>query len=156
MDVELPQFDHLGESERIRQSWQCRALLQAKGLDFAVVLSMLAHSYDDAMIRLLRIAFKGFYSIKAPFLGTAGKVDKAGRVCADVVTDYGKVFKMQPLYVDEVHFRDAMRRLADRLRLEDDERSELFAVAQRWIVCDFRLDPNMDPRDPDAKRLVAH
>ena len=156
MDVELPQFDHLGESERIRQSWQCRALLHAKGIDFAVVLSALAHSYDDAMLRLLRVAFKGFYSIRTPFLGSAGKIDKAGRVCADVVTEYGQVFKQQPLYADEIAFRDAMRRLADRLKLTDADRSEMFDLIRRWIVCDFRLDPTMDPADPDAKRLVAN
>ena len=29
-------------------------------------------------------------------------------------------------------------------------------LIRRWIVCDFRLDPTMDPADPDAKRLVAN
>ena len=156
MDVEVAPFDHLRDAELLRQSWQCRALLHAKGTDFAVVLSMLAHTYDDAMIRLLRIAFRGFYSIKAPLLGSAGKIDKAGRVVADVVTDYGRVFRLQPLYRSEIDFRDAMRRLADRLKLTDAERVEMLAVAQRWVVCDYRLDPTMDPRDPDAKRLVAN
>jgi len=156
MDVEFAPFDHLAEADLIRQSWQCRALLHAKGIDFAVVLSALAHSYDDAMLRLLRVAFKGFYSIRTPFLGSAGKIDKAGRVCADVVTEYGQVFKQQPLYADEIAFRDAMRRLADRLKLSDQDRVEMLAVAQRWVVCDFRLDPTMDPADPDAKRLVAN
>jgi hypothetical protein len=30
----------------------------------------------------------------------------------------------------------------------------MFAAVKRWVVADRRLDPNMDPQDPDAKRLV--
>ena len=156
MDVEFAPFDHLAEADLIRQSWQCRALLHAKGIDFAVVLSALAHSYDDAMLRLLRVAFKGFYSIRTPFLGSAGKIDKRGRVCADIVFDDRPPMKQQPLYASELALRDAMRRLADRLKLTDADRSEMFDLIRRWIVCDFRLDPTMDPADPDAKRLVAN
>jgi hypothetical protein len=155
MDVEVAPFDHLRDAELLRQSWQSRVLLHAKGQDFNVVLSMLAHSYDDAMLRLLRITFRGFYSIRTPFLCSAGKIDKWGSVYADEVTEYGRVLK-KLLYPSETHFRDAMRRLADRLKLTDAERVEMLAVARRWVVCDYRLDPTMDPRDPDAKRLVAN
>jgi hypothetical protein len=46
------------------------------------------------------------------------------------------------------------RRLADRLKLSDADRIEMFKCVQRWVVADRRLDPSFDPRDPDAKRLV--
>jgi hypothetical protein len=49
--------------------------------------------------------------------------------------------------------RDAFRRLADRLKLNDADRIELFKCVQRWVVADRRLDPTFDPKDPDAKRL---
>jgi hypothetical protein len=52
----------------------------------AVVLSVLAHNYDEAMPTLLRLVFPGFTSIAAPFYCSAAKVDKAGRIVADVVT----------------------------------------------------------------------
>jgi hypothetical protein len=139
-----------------RDSWQVRALLAARGLEQAVVLSMLAHSYDDDMLRILNIAYPGFVSISAPFLGTAGKVDKRGRICADIIFDDQPPMKLQPLYASEIHFRDAMRRIADQLKLSDADRIEMFDVAQRWIVCDFRLDPTMNPQDPDAKRLTVN
>jgi hypothetical protein len=49
--------------------------------------------------------------------------------------------------------RDAFRRLADHVKLNDPERIELFKYAQRWVVADRRLDPTLDPQDPDARRL---
>ena len=155
MDAEP--FAHLHSLEGIRSSWQVRLLLAAKGVDNAVVLSMLAHTLEDhELLRVMHVAYPGFVSISAPFLGSAGKVDKRGRVCADVIFDDRRPMRMQPLYRSETEFRDCMRRLADRLKLSDAERIEMFNAAQRWIVCDFRLDPTMDPRDPDAKRLTAH
>lgn len=119
----------------------------------AVVLSVLAHSFDDAMPVLLRIVYPGFTSIAAPFYCTAAKVDKAGRVVADVVTKDGQVVKDAKVFDDEIQMRDAFRRLADRLKLSDPDRIELFKSVQRWVVADRRLDPTFDPKDPDAKRL---
>ena len=52
--------------------------------------------------------------------------------------------------------RDAFRRLADRLKLSDSDRIEMFKYVQRWVVADRRLDPTFDPQDPDAKRLTTH
>src|SRR5262245_556628 len=138
----------------MRDSWQCRALLMAEGRAFSVLLSVLAHTYDDAMPVLLRVTFPGFTSIGAPFLCTAGKVAKSGAIVANMVDFDGCIVKDFALYRDETEMRDEFRRLADRLRLSDDDRMEMFKCVQRWVVADRRLDPTMDPRDPDAKRLV--
>lgn len=55
--------------------WTARALVATRREHIGVVLlSVLAHNYDDAMPVLLRVAFPGFTSIQAPFLCTAGKV----------------------------------------------------------------------------------
>lgn len=138
----------------LRASWQARVLAGSGGHLGAVVLSVLAHNYDEAMPTLLRLVFPGFTSIAAPFYCTAGKVDKAGRVVADVVTRTGEIVKDAEVFASEEKLRDEFRRLADRLKLSDPDRIELFKCVQRWVVADRRLDPNFDPRDPDAKRLV--
>lgn len=141
----------------LRQSWQVRALIEAHNKHIGVVLlSVLAHTYDDAMHVVMRVAFPGFTSITAPFLCTAGKVAKNGVVMADVVQRDGTISKNVGLYRNTLKLRDAFRRLADRLKLDDQERIEMFSALKRWLVCDYRLDPTMDPQDPDAKRLVAH
>lgn len=140
----------------LRASWQARALSAAGGHMGAVVISVLAHTYDDAMPTLLRIVFPGFTSIAAPFYCSAAKVNKAGQVVADVVSKSGEIVKDAKVFDSEIALRDAFRHLADRLKLSDADRIEMFKCAQRWVVADRRLDPNFDPQDPDAKRLVVH
>lgn len=122
----------------------------------AVVLSVLAHTYDDAMPVLLRIVFPGFTSIAAPFYCTAAKVDKSGAVVADCVTKDGQIVKDAVVFQSEGEMQDNFRRLADHLKLNDSDRVELFKCVQRWVVADRRLDPTFDPKDPDAKRLVLN
>jgi hypothetical protein len=137
----------------LRASWQCRVLTEAKGQLGAVVLSVLAHSFDDAMPVLLRIVFPGFTSIVAPFYCTAAKVAKTGAVVADCVTKSGSIVKDSVVFPSEQVMQDQFRALADRLKLCDEERIALFKCLQRWVVADRRLDPTFDPKDPDAKRL---
>lgn len=138
----------------LRDTWQGRTLAAAEGKTGAVLLSVLAHNYDDALLPLLQVVFPGFTSITAPFFSTAGKVAKSGHIVADMVTRTGKIAKDFPVYRDEIEMRGDFRRLADRLKLSDADRVELFAAVKRWVVADRRLDPTMDPRDPDAKRIL--
>jgi len=137
----------------LRASWQARVLAAAGGHLGAVVLSVLSHNFDEAMPALLRLVFPGFTSITAPFYCTAGKVDKTGAVVADVVTKTGDIVKDSVVFASEAQLQTEFRRLADRLKLNDADRIEMFKCVQRWVVADRRLDPNFDPKDPDAKRL---
>lgn len=140
----------------LRASWQCRALLTAKGHTGAVLLSALAHTYDDAMLPLLMVAFPGFKSITAPFISSAGKIDRTGAIVVDVVEKNGTISKDVAIYKTEIELRDDFRRLADRMRLNDQDRIEMFKVVQRWVVADRRLDPSFDRKDPDAKRFLVN
>jgi hypothetical protein len=142
----------------IRDTWQARVLVAAQskteGVIGAVALSVIAHNYDDALLVLLQTIFPGFQSIQPPALCTAGRIDKSGAVVANLVERSGRIVKDYQLYRDEIALRDDFRRLADELKLDDSDRIELFICLQRWVVADRRLDPTMDPKDPDAKRLV--
>jgi hypothetical protein len=120
------------------------------------VLSVLAHNFDDAMLTLLNVLFPGFYSIRAPFLCSAARILKSGQIVADVVTADGRIVKWAKLFESEKAMEAQFRRLADRLKLNDEDRRGLFVAVKRWVVCDYRIDPNMNPMDPDAKRLVVH
>ena len=103
---------------------------------------------------LLRLVFPGFTSIAAPFYCTIAKIDKTGAIVADVVTKDGQIVKDSVVFRSEVEMEGQFRRLADRLKLSDQDRVEMFKCVQRWVVADTRLDPNLDPKDPDAKRIV--
>jgi hypothetical protein len=138
----------------IRDTWQARCLTAAHGMTAAVLLSVLAHNYDDALLPLLQVVFPGFTSITAPFFCTAAKVSKSGHIVADMVEKTGRIRKDFVVYRDETEMRDDFRKLADDLKLSDTDRRELFAALQKWVVADRRLDPAMDPKDPAAKRLL--
>ena len=69
------------QAQELRDGWQVRALIATRRRPIGmVVLSMLAHTYDDAMPVLLRVAFPGFTSIAPPFLTTCARIDKTGAV----------------------------------------------------------------------------
>lgn len=149
---------HLIESQLafdLRSTWQARVLYACGGHMGAVIMSVLAHSYGEAdgLQILLKIVFPGFTSITAPYYCSIAKINKAGQVVADVMSRDGVIVKNSKVFDSEVQMRDEFRRLADRLRLSDDDRIELFKCAQRWCPADQRLDPTFDPKDPDAKRL---
>jgi hypothetical protein len=138
----------------LRGSWQVRALAEARGHTGMVLMSVLAHTYDEAMAVILPLAVPGFTEPSLPCLVSAAKVAKSGAVIADVIDRMGRRVKDAVVYRTETALRDDFRRLADRLKLNDPDRVELFKCVQRWVVADRRLDPTFDPQDPDAKRLI--
>lgn len=137
-------------------TWQVRALVEAKGQTGMVLLSVLAHTYDSAVATMMMVAFPWYEGpqteMPLPMLLSAGRIDKTGAIVADVQTSSGKKTDAV-VYPSEMAMRDDFRSLADRLKLNDADRIEMFKCAQRWVVADRRLDPNFDPQDPDAKRL---
>lgn len=141
-------------AQDLRETWQARALVATRGKTGAVLLSVLAHNFDDAMPTLLRVVFPGFTSITAPFLCSAGRVAKSGAIVADVVQRDGRIDKKAVIFGSEREMEREFRYLADRLKLSDRDRVQMFAALKNWVVADHRLDPTFDPKDPDAKRLV--
>lgn len=154
-------------ASELRDSWHGRVLAgcleivgpgiaRPRDVMGAAVLSVLAHSFDDAMPVLLRVVFPGFQAIGVPFFATAAKIAKTGNVMADLITKDGQRMKNQVIFRDTRQMESRFRRHADAARLDDAERTEFIAAVRRWVVCDYRLDPNMNPADPDAKRLTVH
>jgi hypothetical protein len=143
-------------AEELRTSWQAKVLARTGGHLNAVVMSVLAHSFDEAMPVLLRVVYPGFESISAPFYCSAAKINKFGVVVADVVTKTGEIVKDSPVFENERLMREMFAALADRIQLADADRKQLYACVNRWIVADQRLDPTFDPRDPDARRLALN
>jgi hypothetical protein len=152
-------LDFNRHAQDLRETWQGRVLreTQDKGKLGAVVLSVLAHNFDDAFFVLLKAIFPDFVGIRAPFICSAARVDKRGHVVADaVLRNDAYVWKNFILFYSLKDMETSFRRLADRLKFNDDDRRQLFAAAKNWVVADRRLDPIMDPADPDARRLVVH
>lgn len=144
----------------LRASWQVRMLVATSGIDRAVVMSVLAHNYDAQMPYVLTAAFKWYVGPRTemplPSLTSAARIAKTGAIVADVVDRQGRKRKDQVIFRNEIKLRDSFRRLADHLKLSDHDRVEMFNALKRWVVADRRLDPTMNPLDPEAKRLTAH
>lgn len=144
-------LDASKEAAELRETWQARALAATQSSHLgAVLLSVLAHSYDEALPVLLRVVFPGFQGLKPPGLISAGKIGRTGSVVADVVLKGGLRKRNSIIFSDKKAMESAFRKLADRLKLSDKDRREMFCAVQRWVVCDYRRNPRMDPRDPDA------
>lgn len=139
----------------LRVTWQGRCVAAAKGTTAAVLMSVLCHNYEEAARWLYDLIFPGGIVVPAPYLESAGRVAKNGAIIAKLKERDG-ITRWRAIYSSEIALRDDFRRLADHLKLSDKDRTELFGAVKRWLVADRRLDPNMDPKDPDAKRLVAN
>lgn len=144
--------------DELHEPWQTRMLVRTRYEPLGmVVLSVLAHNFDDKLLLWLAAAFPGFHSISTPFLCSAGKIDKRGRVVADVVwEDCSLPVKGEPIFRNTRHMEGTFRKLADKMKLSDADRVEMFEAVRKWVVADTRLDPTMNPQDPDAKRLTVN
>jgi hypothetical protein len=158
--VQAAAFDFLCKmrADELREMWPARLLHATRYEPIGmVVLSMLSHSFDDAMPVLLECVFPGFRSITTPFICSHAKIDKRGQVIADVVWgDWQPPTKNEVIFRDLPHLRATLRKLGDKLKFNDTDRVQMFDCARKWVAADLRLDPEMDPADPDARRLTVN
>lgn len=151
--------DLIHHSRDLRATWQGRALSVAEGRMMVVVSSILAHAFDEAMAIMFRVVQPKCWdhfrqTLKPPFLCSCGKVARSGAIFANVILADGQMPVAKVLFASMDDYEHELRKLADKLKLSDNERVEFFDCAKKWIVCDYRRDPTMDPQDPDARRLV--
>lgn len=144
------------EADQLRDSWQGRMLRYVERQEQLgpVVLSLLADSFDETMPFLLAAVFPGVQGVRAPFYCSNPKINKSGRVVADMIERDGTKTPEKVIFVSERQMEAVFRVLADKVKLSDTDRRDLFSCVLRWVKSDMRLDPSMDRRDPDAKRLV--
>jgi hypothetical protein len=165
--VEVSELGHQPVAQ-INERWEARAIrmatLFACGMNAGAaprdrtgmcVLSIIAHrlSIED-MNFLLRVC--GFRGTALPMLTSAARIAKTGHIMANMVASNGVEYRNQALFRDTRQMESAMRRFADLLRLSDAERVDFFDSVKRWVVCDYRIDPNMNPADPDSRRLTVN
>lgn len=126
-------------AQKLRETWQARALAETTGMTRAVVLVVLAEACSSVIMTLLRVVFPGFTDITRPFFSGGATIILNGKVVCDMT---GKSGLKQPVVVydsTDAMNRD-MRAIADRLKFTDPERLEFTAAIQRWVVADLRVD----------------
>jgi hypothetical protein len=153
--------------KHLNGSWQARTLdyatdrpgssqyVYARHRFGAVLLSMLAHRFDDdqEFLVLMHCVHPFFRAITGPILSSIGRINKSGCVVADMV--HGGMPRHRVVLFPSVRqFEGECRRFCDKMHFRDQERIEFFEMVKLWLAADERLDPSMNPHDPDAKRLV--
>jgi hypothetical protein len=72
-----------------------------------------------------------------PRLADTAMIDVHGMVRVDYIASLHRIFA-NTVVESDIALRDRFRRLADALKLDDADRTELFACIQQWISIDRR------------------
>jgi hypothetical protein len=126
-------------ADEIRQMWQARALREATGKLQRVLLVVFAKEYAAVLPVLLKVAIPGFKDIQRPFLSGYATILQSGRLVCDMTCADGEIHKTE-IYRTVDDFIGEVRRFADRLKLGDRDREEMFALLQKWVAADLRID----------------
>lgn len=129
------------EAAELRDMWQSRVLVAAKGEgpQFAILIRMFVAAYGDAIKILLAATFPGFRDLRPPQIVGHAAIAPSGRIIADVLEKSRRV-RTHILYDNQDAMRADFGRLADKLKLNDFDRIELFDMLKRWLVRDYRID----------------
>lgn len=128
-------------ADEIREMWQSRALRAADGKMRRVLVAALTKEYPAAIVTLLKVTFPGFIEFEPPiFIGYAS-IQPDGKVaCEAGEVRLGVTYRgLLPVFDSEQQFIYEMRKLADRLKLSDRDRTEMFTVLQKWVASDRRI-----------------
>ena len=132
-------FSHL-TPEEIRHTWQARILRGSRGRMRAIALSVISHSCNiEELAFLMKVALLSVY-VPTPFYSSAARISGRGRVYCRLVTEDGEE-KTVVVFKHKKQMEGAFRYLADKLYLGDAMRVEMFAAVNKWVVCDYRVDP---------------
>jgi hypothetical protein len=123
-------------AEEVRAMWQARVLLGSSGKMQRVVIVALAKEYPQALQALLRAC--GIEDLERPFLCSYATITPSGRVACEMIEKDGSK-KFVAIYHNEDEFISEMRKLADKLKLSDKDRTEMFLVLQKWVASDRRV-----------------
>lgn len=129
-------------ADEIRDMWQSRILREADGKLQRVMMIALAKEHPADLLVLLKATF-GTVEIPMPFYsGYATIVPSGHLVCMMHDRDSaGITWKgVVKVYDTEQQFLGDARRLADGLKLNDADRVALFAMLQKWVAADQRVD----------------
>ena len=131
----------------IRETWQSKALAACGGKMAAVLLSVFAHSYEAEELLFLLHATYGSTTIATPFFCSAARISRRGRIYCQMVDRDAADVRTVVVFKDESSMEREFRKLADSMKLSDPDRVDMFDTAKRWIVCDYRQDPDTGERE---------
>ncbi len=110
-----------------REGWRYRCVEECKG--------------NTTIRGLMLLSAIGIHSSRPPWFGPTCIIDPDGFVFTNFVDRAGDMH--EATYVCHVSdMIEGFRRLADKLKLTDAERDELFNAIRMWVHSDGRADPD--------------
>lgn len=123
----------------LREMWQSRMLVACDGLERAILVRMFIKAYKDAIKILLAATFPGFRDLGLPQIIGHAKIAPSGRVIAEVL-EKNRSIRTHILFETQEQMRARFAHIADRIKLNDFDRIELFTMLQGFVVADLRVD----------------
>lgn len=131
------------DADEIREGWRSRALRESKSTDnlHKIVVAALRAENPGGLELLLRATFGQDWMPKPPFyMGYATVAPDGSIVCEIAEVRLGVTWRGSRMVCEsEGQFIYALRKLADRLKLDDKDRTEMFTVLQKWVTSDKRV-----------------
>jgi len=125
-------------AEEIRAMWQSRALSAASGKLRKVLIVAFAKEYPGVLVTLMKVTFPGFADFDLPIFLSYAHIALDGSIICQWMNK-AKIKRPVRVYDSEDAFIYEMRKLADRLKLDDCDRIEMFTVLQKWVASDRRV-----------------
>lgn len=128
--------------DQLRETWQSRVLREAVNSTLErIFLAVFAEAYPGALKILLAATFPGFTDITRPFLRGYATVTRSGWVVCNMICTDGTIRKAA-VYESQDRLLSDARNLADKLKLSDKDRTEMFDLLRKWIASDLRVGVN--------------
>jgi len=131
-------------AQQLRDEWQCRLLVETKGTERLVMLAVLANLYLEAMEVLMRVAFPDFIQVKPPIYSGFATIKRTGHVVCDYIDSDYAIYRNVIVYDSDDQFISTFRRIADRLKFSDEDRTAMFRDLKRWVSRDERVGPSVE------------
>ena len=133
-------------AEELAAMWQLRAMawtLKNSPKLFAILMRIMANEYTGVTHNTWQVILRGMTgSPELPghiVLQGYARIEESGRVTTMATTRAGDFFRMA-IYRTKYEYVSDMRRLADKLKLSDADRTAMFDVLKSWIPEDRTID----------------
>lgn len=123
--------------EQIKDTWQSKALQASDAKICNVLMCVFSKEYAAAFPVLFYATFGKTADLSFPFLSGYASIAPSGRLICNQMIGPHSLRKVE-VYESEGAFILDMRKLADKMKLSDADRTDMFRVLQKWVTQDLR------------------
>jgi hypothetical protein len=131
------------DKHELAATWQVRCLKAAQGKFASVLLTIFFFNYYEQAQYLMWSAYGRNRDIAFPFHTGGATIVNSGQVVCDLnVGRLGERLKVRrnvKVFDTEGELIREFRGLADKLKLDDADRTAMTDTIKNWIVCDLRI-----------------